>query len=108
MLDEVTSGVDPRSIPGLVALIGRLRDEGTTLVVIEHNMRVIMSIASRIIALHLGWKLADRPPGEVVKDRVLVEAHPGPRTRSLARRRVTGCRASSWSTSRRSGSRRGS
>jgi branched-chain amino acid transport system ATP-binding protein len=77
LLDEVTGGVDQRSIPGLVALIGRLRDEGVTLVVIEHNMRVIMAAASRIVALHLGQKIADGPPSEVVRDRALIEAYLG-------------------------------
>jgi branched-chain amino acid transport system ATP-binding protein len=77
LLDEVTGGVDQRSIPGLVALIGRLREEGVTLVVIEHNMRVIMSVASRIVALHLGQKIADGPPAEIVRNRALIEAYLG-------------------------------
>ncbi|HEV8664199.1 MAG TPA: ABC transporter ATP-binding protein, partial [Candidatus Methylomirabilis sp.] len=50
MLDEVTGGVDQTTIPGLTALIGRLRERGLTLVVIEHNMRVIMALADRIVA----------------------------------------------------------
>ncbi len=77
MLDEVTAGVDQRTIPGLVALIGRLRERGLTLVVIEHNMRVIMALADRIVALHLGEVIADGPPVEVVRDRRLVEAYLG-------------------------------
>jgi branched-chain amino acid transport system ATP-binding protein len=77
MLDEVTGGVDQRSIPGLVALIGRLRERGLTVVVIEHNMRVIMALADRIVALHLGQVIAEGPPAEVVRDRRLVEAYLG-------------------------------
>ena len=77
LLDEVTGGVDQRTIPALVQLIGRLRDEGLTLVVIEHNMRVIMSISDRIVALHLGEVIADGPPSAVVKERRLIEAYLG-------------------------------
>jgi branched-chain amino acid transport system ATP-binding protein len=77
LLDEVTGGVDQASIPGLVDLIGRLRSEGVTLVVIEHNMEVIMSVADRIVALHLGRLIADGPPPDVARNETLIEAYLG-------------------------------
>ena len=67
LLDEVTGGVDQPSIPGLIDLVGRLRDEGVSILVIEHNMRVIMELANRVMFLNLGQKLAEGPPGEVAR-----------------------------------------
>jgi branched-chain amino acid transport system ATP-binding protein len=78
LLDEVTGGVDQRTIPTLLALIARLRkQQGLTLVVIEHNMRVIMSISDRIVALHLGEVIANGPPSAVVQERRVIEAYLG-------------------------------
>jgi len=77
LLDEVTGGVDMRSIPDLVALINRLREQGMTLIVIEHNMQVLMALADRIVALHLGQKIAEGTPEAVRNDTRVIESYLG-------------------------------
>jgi branched-chain amino acid transport system ATP-binding protein len=77
LLDEVTGGVDQRSIPGLVQLIRDLHAGGLTLLVIEHNMRVITAMAQRIVALYMGEVIADGRPDAVARDRRVVEAYLG-------------------------------
>ena len=77
LLDEVTGGVDQRTIPGLVQLVRDLHGRGLTLLVVEHNMRVITAIAQRIIALYLGEVIADGEPEVVARDRRVVEAYLG-------------------------------
>lgn len=79
LLDEITGGVDQPSIPGLIALVSRLREEGVTLLVIEHNMRVIMELAEKIVFLHLGAKLAEGPPQEIARHPRVVELYLGRR-----------------------------
>jgi branched-chain amino acid transport system ATP-binding protein len=77
LLDEVTGGVDQRTIPDLVRLVRDVHAGGLTLLVIEHNMRVITAVAQRIVALHLGEVIADGPPDAVARDRHVVEAYLG-------------------------------
>lgn len=77
LLDEITGGVDQPSIPGLIALAGKLHDEGVTLLVIEHNMRVIMELAEKVVFLHLGEKLVEGPPQEIARHPKVVELYLG-------------------------------
>ena len=77
LLDEVTGGVDQRSIPGLIELIQRLRHDGVTVIVIEHNMQVLMSLADRVVALHLGAKIAEGTPAEIQDNARVIESYLG-------------------------------
>ena len=58
LMDEVTGGVDQRTIPGLVELVLKLKKNGITVVTIEHNMKIIMDISDRILALNQGKRIA--------------------------------------------------
>jgi branched-chain amino acid transport system ATP-binding protein len=77
LMDEVTGGVDQRSLPGIVALMQKIRREGISLLVIEHNLRVVTAVADRLVVLNLGEKLREGPPREVVADPGVIEVYVG-------------------------------
>ncbi len=76
-LDEVTAGVDAASVPGLLQVIRAMRDEGITVVLIEHNMRVIRELASRTVALHRGRLIEQGRTEEVLGNSEVLRTYLG-------------------------------
>ena len=79
LLDEVMAGLNPTEIDEVVAVVRRIRDAGTTILVIEHVMRAIRSLSDRIIVLHHGEMLAEGEPNAILADPRVVDAYLGKR-----------------------------
>ena len=78
LLDEPTAGINPTLINGLIDRLARANEElGITLCVIEHNMRVIMNLASHIYCLSNGKMLAEGKPAELQNDQRVIDAYLG-------------------------------
>ena len=77
MLDEVNAGLNSGEIDGALKLIRQIADRGVTILVIEHLMKVVMSLAQRVLVLHHGQLIAEGSPNEIVRNQRVVEAYLG-------------------------------
>ena len=80
LLDEVTTGLNPKESNDAISLIQKIREFGITILMVEHVMRVIMNVSDSIVVLHHGEKIAEGTPAEISKNENVINSYLGEKT----------------------------
>lgn len=84
LLDEPTAGMNPHETEGIIHLIKKIRGSGITVLIIEHDMKVIMEASDRIVVLDHGEKIAEGAPSDIQNNEQVIQAYMGKRYRHAA------------------------
>lgn len=77
LLDEPLAGMNPAEKEHMVEIILKIRDSGVTVLIVEHNMKAIMSMCDRVVVIHYGKMLAEGQPGQIQNNQLVIEAYLG-------------------------------
>jgi len=77
LLDEACAGLNPHELDESIGIIRKIKERGITIMIIEHHMKVIMSLSDRIVVLTYGEKLAEGTPEEIARNPEVIKAYLG-------------------------------